>query len=50
MVAPDSKFNMYWVIPNRNTDPFTHDFYHVEVRIVWKPVLVSHFSAFRRTK
>jgi hypothetical protein len=35
MVAPDSKFNMYWVIPNKATSPFTHDFYHIEGCYSW---------------
>ncbi len=32
MVCPDSKFDMYWIIPQTAADAFTHDFFHIEVR------------------
>ncbi len=31
IIAPDSKFNMYWIIPGSVSQAFTHDFYHIEV-------------------
>lgn len=32
MVCPDSKFDMYWIVPQTAADAFTHDFFHIEVR------------------
>lgn len=32
ILAPDSKYNMYWILPNTAADAFTHDFYHIDVR------------------
>ena len=31
VVAPDSKYDMYWFSPATVQDPFTHDWYHMEV-------------------
>jgi predicted esterase len=35
VVAPDSKFDMYWIIPETAEDPFTHDFFHIEASYQW---------------
>ncbi len=32
VVAPDSKFDMYWIIPSTAQQAFTHDFFHIDVR------------------
>lgn len=41
IIAPDSKFDMYWIIPNTAADEFTHDFYHIEGCYQW---VVNHYK------
>jgi hypothetical protein len=35
ILAPDSKFNMYWILPATAADAFTHDFYHIDGCYKW---------------